>query len=119
MATKGGSATLNLMRAAEIAAPFVFLAVVWQLASLGLPRYLFPSLVDVFWRTLEIFATWSQFSSVLATVGRIMAGLVGAFVFGGLLAMLMARSRTAERFFAPILNFFQGIPALSWVVFAI
>ena len=24
-----------------------------------------------------------------------------------------------ERFFSPILNFFQGIPALSWVVFAI
>jgi ABC-type nitrate/sulfonate/bicarbonate transport system permease component len=31
----------------------------------------------------------------------------------------MARSRLVDKFLAPILTFFQGIPALSWVVFAI
>ena len=119
MSDHSPSLTYRLFRAAEMLAPFVVLAGLWQIASLGLPRYLFPSLVDVFWRTLAIFANGSEFGDVLATVGRIMAGLIGAFVFGGIIALLMVRSRAMERFFAPILNFFQGIPALSWVVFAI
>jgi NitT/TauT family transport system permease protein len=33
--------------------------------------------------------------------------------------MIIGQSRTAENFIAPVLTFFQGIPALSWVVFAI
>ena len=107
------------LRAGETFAPFVILALVWQFASLFFPRYLFPSLIDVFWRTLAILVDWSEFANVLATVGRILAGLVGAFVLGGLLALGMVRSRVADRMISPILNFFQGIPALSWVVFAI
>src|SRR5271166_2641222 len=106
-------------RFAETLAPFVLLAACWQVASLFFPKYLFPSLIEVFRHTLAIFASWSQFSEVLATVGRILAGLVGAFLIGGALATLMARSAAADRFLAPILNFFQGIPALLWVVFAI
>ena len=106
-------------RVVEIVAPFLLLAGIWELASLGLPKYLVPSLVDVFWRTLDILRSQSQFAHVLATVGRIMGGLVGAFVIGTALAFVMARSRPVETFFSPILNFFQGIPALSWVVFAI
>jgi len=107
------------MRTAEIVAPFLLLAVLWQIASLYFPRYLFPSLADVFKHTIAIFANWSQFAEVLATVGRILAGLVGAFLIGAMIATAMMRFRAVDRFLAPILNFFQGIPALSWVVFAI
>jgi ABC-type nitrate/sulfonate/bicarbonate transport system permease component len=109
----------RLRRFAETLAPFLALAALWQVASFNFPSYLFPSLVDVFWRTLDIFASFEQFAQVLATVGRILAGLAGAFVIGVVLAIMMMRSRAMDRFFAPILNFFQGIPALSWVVFAI
>jgi NitT/TauT family transport system permease protein len=104
---------------AEVVAPFVALAALWQIASFYFPKYLFPPLLDVFWRTLEIFTDWPQFAQVLATVGRILAGLAGAFLIGAALAILMMRSRAVDRFFAPILTFFQGVPALSWVVFAI
>jgi len=31
----------------------------------------------------------------------------------------MVRSRAVDKFLSPILTLFQGIPALSWVVFAI
>lgn len=106
-------------RAFETAVPFVVLATLWQIGSLFLPHYLFPSLVDVFFFCIKIFGSWSLFRDVLATSGRIIAGLSGAFVFGSLLALMMYRSGTVDRFFAPILGFFQGIPALSWVVFAI
>jgi ABC-type nitrate/sulfonate/bicarbonate transport system permease component len=99
--------------------PFVVVILLWQFASLFFPRFLFPSLVDVFWRCLEIFSTGSMFADVVATVLRILAGLAGAFIVGGALALLMVRSGAIDRFLSPILSLFQGIPALSWVVFAI
>jgi NitT/TauT family transport system permease protein len=107
------------MRMAQALAPFALLAAIWQIASLYFPSYLFPSLVDVFAHTVAIFSSLAQFSEVLATVGRILAGLIGAFLLGTLIATLMVRFPALSRFLAPILNFFQGIPALSWVVFAI
>jgi NitT/TauT family transport system permease protein len=99
--------------------PFVVVIALWQFASLFFPRFLFPSLIDVFWRCLDIFSSGAMFSDVLATVFRILAGLAGAFIVGGALALLMARSRAIDNFLSPILTLFQGIPALSWVVFAI
>lgn len=99
--------------------PFVFVAAVWQIAAQFFPPFLFPSLVDVFKRCVDILTTWSQLSDVLATVGRILAGLAGAFIIGAVLAVAMARSRGVNDFLSPILSLFQGIPALSWVVFAI
>ena len=110
---------MKLRRGAQIAAPFVVLALVWQIAAWNFPPFLFPSLTAVFWRVIRIFTTWADFAHVLATVARILAGLAGAFVLGAAFAMLMHRSRAVDAFFAPILNFFQGVPALSWVVFAI
>ena len=119
VANNGSRLARGATRTAEVFAPFLLLAALWQLASLKFPPYLFPSLADVFWRTIGIFADWAQFAEVLATVGRILAGLVGAFLIGVALATVMMRSRAVDRFLAPLLNFFQGIPALSWVVFAI
>ena len=51
--------------------PFVFVAAVWQIAAQFFPPYLFPSLVDVFKRCVDILTSWSQLRDVLATVGRI------------------------------------------------
>src|ERR1700755_488565 len=84
--------------------PFVVVAGIWQVASLFFPPFLFPSLIDVFKRCIDIFASWSQFSDVLATVGRILAGLAGAFIIGAALAVVMARSRAFNEFFSPILS---------------
>jgi ABC-type nitrate/sulfonate/bicarbonate transport system permease component len=99
--------------------PFVVVAGLWQIASLFFPPFLFPSLIDVFKRCFDILTSWSQFSDVLATIGRILAGLAGAFLIGAAFAVLMFRSRAVNDFLSPILSLFQGIPALSWVVFAI
>ena len=111
--------TAALWRTATVAAPFLVLAALWQTAAAIFPPYLFPSLVDVFARCFLILTDWGQFAHVLATVGRILGGLTGAFVLGAVFALLMVRSPATERFLAPILTFFQGIPALAWVVFAI
>jgi NitT/TauT family transport system permease protein len=95
------------------------LAVVWQIASLFVPHYLFPSVPEIAERFVEIFASWKTLLDGLATAARILAGLAGAFVFGTILAVLMARSSRFDRYAFPLLNFNQGIPALSWVVIAI
>ena len=100
--------------------PFVLIALAWQAASAFFPPFLFPgSLIDVFGRVLDILTTWSQFSSVLATAMRILGGLAGAFVLGAIFGLTIYNFRIADRLLTPTLIFFQGIPALSWVVFAI
>src|SRR4030088_3849904 len=109
----------GLKRLGSSVLPFVVVIAIWQFASLFFPRFLFPSLIVVFWRCIEIFSSRTMFADVLSTLLRILAGLAGAFIVGGLLALSMVRSRAVDHFLSPILTLFQGIPALSWVVFAI
>ena len=120
-ATASRSAMLIAMakRLWTMVIPFVVVGVIWQFAGLFFPRFLFPSLIDVFWRCGEILLSGAMMSDVIATVLRILGGLIGAFVIGTALALVMARSQAADKFLSPILSLFQGIPALSWVVFAI
>jgi ABC-type nitrate/sulfonate/bicarbonate transport system permease component len=115
----GWSASSLVRRGLSYVLPFAVVAGLWQVASLFFPPFLFPSLIEVFKRCVDILLTWNQFSDVLATVGRILAGLAGAFLVGAALAVMMARSRAVNDFLSPTLTLFQGIPALSWVVFAI
>jgi NitT/TauT family transport system permease protein len=95
------------------------LAIVWQIASLFVPHFLFPSVPEIAVRLVDIFTSAKSIGDTLATSLRILAGLGGAFVLGTILAMPMARSPAFERYVYPLLNFNQGIPALSWVVIAI
>ena len=97
----------------------VGLATVWQIVSLFVPDYLFPSVPQIATRFVEIFSSWQTAYNAVATGARILAGLAGAFVFGSVLAIFMARSERIERYCYPLLNFNQGIPALSWVVISI
>ncbi len=107
------------MRVLQAAASMLLLAAAWQGLSLIFPPFLFPPVPDIISRTVEILITGALLQDVLLTAARIFVGLFGAFFLGCLLALLIARSRVAENFVTPILTFFQGIPALSWVVFAI
>jgi len=95
------------------------LAIAWQIASLFFPDYLFPSIPQIVRRFVDIATTWSTQVDVLTTAARILAGLVGAFICGVLLALVLNKSRSAEAYLTPVLILLQGIPALSWVVIAI
>ena len=97
----------------------VGLAVAWQVASYFFPPFLFPPLPAIAVHFAEIFAGMGPLYEAAATFARILAGLLGAFVFGALLAVLMGRSERFYRYAFPLLNFDQGIPALSWVVISI
>ena len=107
------------MRVLQAAAGMIVLAAGWQILSMIFPPFLFPPVPEIIARTVEVLITGSLLMDVLLTAARIFGGLFGAFILGGILAMIIGQSRTAENFIAPVLTFFQGIPALSWVVFAI
>jgi ABC-type nitrate/sulfonate/bicarbonate transport system permease component len=103
----------------QASAGMVLLAAAWQVLSMVLPPFLFPPVPEIIKRTIEILITGSLLIDVLLTAMRIFIGLFGAFIIGAAIALVMARSRMLENFVSPVLTFFQGIPALSWVVFAI
>lgn len=107
------------LRALQAAASMLALAAVWEILSWVFPPFFFPPVADIISRAVEILINGSSLIDVLLTAGRIFAGLLGAFVLGALLAMVIGQSKTMENFISPILTFFQGVPALSWVVFAI
>jgi ABC-type nitrate/sulfonate/bicarbonate transport system permease component len=107
------------MRVVQATAGMIVLAAVWQILSMILPPFLFPPVPEIISRTIEILITGSLLMDVLLTGARIFGGLFGAFFLGALLALVVARSKIADNFLTPVLTFFQGIPALSWVVFAI
>jgi NitT/TauT family transport system permease protein len=107
------------MRVMQAVAGMLVLAAAWQILSMILPPFLFPPVPEIISRTVEILITGSLLMDVLLTGARIFGGLFGAFFLGALLALVIARSKVAENFLTPVLTFFQGIPALSWVVFAI
>ena len=94
-------------------------ATLWQIASLFFPDYLFPSIPQIVGRFVDIATASSTQVDVLTTAARIFAGLVGAFVCGVLLALVLNKSRAMEAYLTPVLVLLQGIPALSWVVIAV
>src|SRR5262245_2406624 len=94
-------------------------AVLWQIASLFFPDYLFPSIPQIVGRFVDIATDTTTQVDVLTTAARILAGLVGAFVCGVLLALVLDKSRAVEAYLTPVLVLLQGIPALSWVVIAV
>ena len=109
----------RVTRFLQATASTLVLVVLWQIASLFFPAYLFPPVGAVVQRTLDIFLSVPLLVEVLVTAGRIFAGLAGAFVLGAIVALLIGRSPMIESYITPVLVFLQGIPALSWVVIAI
>lgn len=95
------------------------LILAWEVAAYFFPPYLFPSVLAI---GRELFAIVGNLASVAgagATFLRILSGMLGAFVVGGLLGLAMGVSEKLERYIHPLLTFNQGIPALSWVVFSV
>jgi len=95
------------------------IAAAWQTAATFFSPVLFPSLRQIGVEFGAILTDRASLVSAAATSLRILGGMAGAFVAGGLLGMLMGRVGWIERYVHPALTFNQGIPALSWVVFAI
>ncbi len=92
---------------------------VWVIGAQFTPDYVIPPLPIVALNIWEIFTTGGLLRNAVVTLLRVVAGLVGAFLVGTALGLVMGWSRTIERYVMPLLRVTQGIPSLSWVVIAI
>jgi len=97
----------------------VILIIGWQLVSLITPDYLFPPIQAIGADFIGIITDWSIAMHALTTVGRILIGLVFAFLFGSMLGIVMGMNHSINDTIRPLLSFIQGVPALSWVVIAV
>ena len=111
---------LGLMaRRKEPIISFAVILTAWQITSFFLPPYLVPGVGVIFAAFIEIVASLTLLGDVFTTMGRIFLGLILAFVSGTILGVFMGFTETVEKYTLPVLHFIMGIPALSWVVFAI
>jgi NitT/TauT family transport system permease protein len=97
----------------------IALIAVWEITAHFFPPFLFPSTLTIAKQIVEILGDPKQILSAAATAGRILLGMAGAFIAGGLLGVWMGISPRVARYVHPLLTFNQGIPALSWVVFSV
>ncbi len=108
-----------LARRKEPIISFGVILAAWQTASFFVPPYLVPGLGAIVAALVEIVVSLTLLGDALTTMGRIFLGLVLAFISGTILGVFMGFTETVEKYTLPVLHFIMGIPALSWVVFAI
>ncbi len=93
--------------------------VLWAIIATGTPDYILPQINDVVMRIVELFVDPDQRWDWLATVIRIMIGLITAFVVGTIAGLAMGKSQKLTNILMPYMQVIQGIPSLAWVMIAI
>ncbi|WP_421617228.1 ABC transporter permease [Brevibacillus sp. TJ4] len=98
----------------------IFLLAIWQFVSwVTESPGKFPPVQQIGADLLSIFLNFDLAKHALATMGRILLGLLFSFVIGTAIGLIMSKSKSFDQYIRPALNLIQGIPALSWVVFAV
>ena len=110
-----GTPTFNFLK--NNLPPFLVIAVLWEAAVLTdvFPDILMPSIAKIgeaFWRLLW---TGHMFMHFFASMWRLFVGFFIGSALGIGLGLLMGQSRTAEKFFLPLVSALLPIPALAWI----
>jgi NitT/TauT family transport system permease protein len=95
------------------------LALLWQLSAMFLNPLATPPLATIGESIWAIITDWDRMQHLLRTGVRILGGLGLAFMIGATIGIITGFSNRIRTYAGPILYFIQGIPALSWVVFAV
>lgn len=97
----------------------IVIATLWQLSTLFFPPVIVPSLSDIALALWQIVSSPRNLASLMATGLRVLIALIIAFLGGTVLGILMGASNGVRTYVKPLLHMIQGVPALSWVVFAV
>jgi ABC-type nitrate/sulfonate/bicarbonate transport system permease component len=97
----------------------IVILALWQLSTLAFPPVVAPPLQDIATALWNIFTDPNNLVSLLVTALRVLVSLIVAFVAGTVLGVCMGLSTGVRTYAKPLLHLIQGIPALSWVVFAV
>ena len=95
------------------------LVLTWWILSFFFPPFLVPRLPAIWDSIVRTVTDPAALAGAGTTYLRIVVGLLGGFVVGAAVGLAMALNEWAERALQPYVRFFQGVPALSWVVFAV
>ena len=96
----------------------VAIAALWQLSTLFLPPIITPPLQDIAVATWHIFTRPNELLQLITTGARVLVAMVISFVVGAALGIAMGTFDKLRKYVKPQLHFIQGIPSVSWVVFA-
>jgi ABC-type nitrate/sulfonate/bicarbonate transport system permease component len=113
------SLILALRRRKALLIDLAVIAGLWELSAFWLPPILAPSLADIGRELLRTITSSASLTHIGATVARILFALWISFLVGGALGLAMGLSDPARRYIQPLLHMIQGVPSLSWVVFAV
>jgi NitT/TauT family transport system permease protein len=109
----------GLQRHHPLVVDLIAIAALWQLSTLFLPPVIVPSLGDIGAALWHIFSDPQNLANLMMTGLRVIVSLVLAFIGGTALGILMGSSDRVRTYVKPLLHLLQGVPALSWVVFAV
>lgn len=94
-------------------------AALWQFSTLFFSPAIVPPLGAIGHAIWDIFSQWQNLVSLLATSIRVLVALLLSFVLGTIVGICMGSFPVVRTYARPLLHMIQGVPALSWVVFAV
>jgi NitT/TauT family transport system permease protein len=94
-------------------------ALLWQISTYFFSPAIVPPIGDIGTAIWKIFSQWSNLLSLLVTSIRVLVSLLLAFTLGTMLGVVMGLFKGVRTYLRPLLHMIQGVPALSWVVFAV
>lgn len=97
----------------------VGVALAWEAARAIWGELRFPPVAMIGRRTAAILSDPRAAAHLTSTALRILAALLIAFGLGLGLGLLMGRAVRTRAYIVSVLHLLQGVPALSWVVFAV
>ena len=94
-------------------------ALAWEVLShlaptLGIPPFAIPSLL----RIAKAITTITPID-IVVTLARVIGALIVSFVLGIVLAMVMYRSDTLDKYLHPMIRILMAVPVVSWILFAV
>lgn len=97
----------------------VVIATLWQISTYFLPPIVTPPLQEIAAALWQIFTEPHLLIQLLITGARVLVALIVSFAVGAPIGLLMGTFDSVRNYAKPLLSFIQGVPALSWVVFAV
>ncbi len=119
----GAPALRFMVRKAQEQRPLIIgltvIAVLWQISTYFLPPIITPPLQEIGSAIWIIFTDPKMLVHLLTTGTRVLVALIASFIVGAVIGLLMGTFDGVREYVKPLLHFVQGVPALSWVIFAV
>ena len=107
----------RLKKGCKIVIPLVVWLGVWQFAAMRVGQELLLPAPATVWHTLLALAATAEFwISALYTLGRVILGLLGGLVLGGLLAVLTHFCKPADWLISPAVRVIRATPVVSFIL---